>query len=535
MVQPAAASKPSTTPAPQPATAAPTPQGQGQLKSGAGGKGPQETGYQAAGVQDGFQAAAPTTQRAQGDDFQNVPPGQAKKAGVGQGQGQQDPLGGSLERGRGLAPAVGHLGAVKEKGAIDKLAVIGQPAVVPDELNAPVRDAPAQGMTQAQQAVYTALPPDQRQRYDDLHAQASDTWKYRTVGPEAYTITPDAAVGQLRGMLTSGKLGDYLKVEDALQGPDQATHLQDARELLFQGKLSTSQVNRDGGSTLDSMVGLSQGGTTDMGVDRTQLLGQLAHDINHPEQIVQGQGNLDCGGTTAAFVMSLTQPSEYARLIQDLGEKGQVELTPQWARLFGGGSNVMKMAAPFDQNDPRSVTQQLFAKTFDAEAVNNQQPVTGPTQAQGITGQQLKDGLNDKSILGGGWDAVYLPPAEDPAAPSPVTDAQRTQATQVAGDMIDAAGPQKPLMANVDNHWVTVLGHDGTGRYWVKDPMNGTVSRVTRDELTTGLNSVVYQARNYDGTVPDYMHNADWATPGGGGPSSGGLGSGGGSGGTSGL
>jgi hypothetical protein len=337
-------------------------------------------------------------------------------------------------------------------------------------------------------------------------------------------------------MLTSGKLGDYLKVEDALQGQD--THLQDARELLFQGKLSTSQVNRDGGSTLDSMVGLAQGGTTDMGVDRSQLLQQLAHDINHPEQIVQGQGNADCGGSTAAFVMSLTQPSEYARMIGDLGEKGQVELTPQWAKLFGADSNTMKMGTAFDQADPRSVTQQLFAKTFDQEAVNDQKPITAPQQAaaaaQGITGQQLKDGLNDKTVLGGGWDAAFLPPANDPSAPSQVTDAQRAETAQVAMDLIDAAAPQKPVMANVDNHWVTVLGHDWAGNYWVKDPQAGTVSRVTKDELTTGLNSVVYQTRNYGGEVPDYMHNADWALPGGGGPSSGGLGSGGGSGGSNG-
>src|SRR4051812_4652696 len=196
MVQPAAAPKPYTPPAPQPAPAAPIPQG--QLKSGTGGKGAQETGYQPAAAQDGFQAAAPTTQRAQGDSFQAPPPGQVKKLVGTQPDSLGDPL---LERGRGLAPAIGHLDALKEKGALDKLGVIGQPAVVPDELNAPVSDPPMQGMTQAQQTAYRALPPDQRQRYDDLHAEASDTWKSRTVGPEAYTITPDSAVSQLRGVL----------------------------------------------------------------------------------------------------------------------------------------------------------------------------------------------------------------------------------------------------------------------------------------------------------------------------------------------
>ena len=532
MVQPAA-QKPSTTTAPV-APAAP----QGQQKSNGNGAAKETgTGYQAAGVQDAFQAAAPTTQRAQGDTFQAVPQGQAKKAIGTQPNAAGDPT--ALQRGRSLSPAIGHLDSVKQKGAIDKLAVIGQPAVVADVNNAPEADKPTQGMTQDQRTAYNALPPDQQQRYDALHAQASETWKSRTVGPEAYTITPDSAVSQLRGMLTSGKMGDYLKVEDALSGPDQATNLQDTRELLFQGKLSASQVNLNGGTTLDSLAGLAQGGTTDMGVDRTQLLGQLAHDINHPESIVQGQGNADCGGSTAAFVMSLTQPSEYARMISDLGEKGQVELTPEWAKLFGAPGNEMKLGAPFDQGDPRSVTQQIFAKTFDQEAVNDQLPVTAPGQAaaaaaQGITGQQLKDGMNDKHILGGGWDAVYLPPAKDPAAPDQVTDAQRAETGQVASDMIDAAAPQRPVMANVNNHWVTVLGHDATGRYWVKDPMSGTVDRVTKDQLTTGLNSVVYQTNNYQGTVPDYMHDAGWAQPGGGGPSSGGLGSGGGSGGSAG-
>src|SRR6185295_5700990 len=526
MVQPAS-QKPYTPPVTQPATIAPAPQGQGQLKSNAKGQASQDT----------FEAAAPTTQRAQGDSFQNVPPGQARKV-----IGAQDPLGQSVQGGRGrggLNPAIGNVDDLKVKGAVDKLAEMGQPEVIPDVANAPEADAPMQGMTQAEQTAYNALPPDQQQRYDDLHAQASDTWKYRSVGPEAYTITPDSAVDQLRGMLTSGKMGDYFKVEDALQGPDQAGNLQDARELLFQGKLGTNQVNLNGGTTLDSMVGLSQGGMTDMGVDRTQLLGQLAHDINHPEEIVQGQDNADCGGSTAAFVMSLTQPSEYARMISDLGEKGQVELTPQWSKLFGAPSNEMKLGAPFDQNDPRSTTQQLFAKTFDQEAVNGQLPVTAPNQAaaaaaRGITGQQLKDGMNDKNVLGGGWDAVYLPPAQDAAAPDPVTGAQRAETDRVAQDLIDSAAPLHPVMVNVNNHWVTVLGQDPTGRDWVKDPKTGTVERITRDELMSGLMAVVYQGGNYQGTVPDYMHDANWAQPGGGGPASGGLGSGGGSGGSGG-
>jgi len=526
MVQPAS-QKPYTPPVTQPATIAPAPQGQGQLKSNGKGQASQDT----------FEAAAPTTQRAQGDSFQNVPPGQARKV-----IGAQDPLGQSVQGGRGrggLNPAIGNVDDLKVKGAVDKLAEMGQPEVIPDVANAPEADAPMQGMTQAEQTAYNALPPDQQQRYDDLHAQASDTWKYRSVGPEAYTITPDSAVDQLRGMLTAGKMGDYFKVEDALQGPDQAGNLQDARELLFQGKLGTNQVNLNGGTTLDSMVGLSQGGMTDMGVDRTQLLGQLAHDINHPEEIVQGQDNADCGGSTAAFVMSLTQPSEYARMISDLGEKGQVELTPQWSKLFGAPSNEMKLGAPFDQNDPRSTTQQLFAKTFDQEAVNGQLPVTAPNQAaaaaaRGITGQQLKDGMNDKNVLGGGWDAVYLPPAQDAAAPDPVTGAQRAETDRVAQDLIDSAAPLHPVMVNVNNHWVTVLGQDPTGRDWVKDPKTGTVERITRDELMSGLMAVVYQGGNYQGTVPDYMHDANWAQPGGGGPASGGLGSGGGSGGSGG-
>src|SRR5438874_5848645 len=102
MVQPAAAPTPSTLPTIQPAPAAPAPQGQGQLK---GGKGPQS-----AAVQDGFQAAAPTTQRAQGDSFQAAPQGQMKKVI----DAQPDPLVDSLRTGWGLAPAIGRLDDVKE-------------------------------------------------------------------------------------------------------------------------------------------------------------------------------------------------------------------------------------------------------------------------------------------------------------------------------------------------------------------------------------------------------------------------------------
>ncbi|HZN91536.1 MAG TPA: hypothetical protein VFB81_02490, partial [Myxococcales bacterium] len=116
--------------------------------------------------------------------------------------------------------------------------------------------------------------------------------------------------------------------------------------------------------------------------------------------------------------------------------------------------------------------------------------------------------------------------------PNPsVTDAQRAEATRVAEQMIDDASPRKPVMVNVDNHWRTVLGHDKDGNYWVKDPMSGAVNQVRREDLTTGLNSVVYQTRHHHGEVPEHMHNAEWAKPGGGGPLSGGTSSGGGSGG----
>src|SRR5262249_20120205 len=155
----------------------------------------------------------------------------------------------------------------------------------------------------------------------------------------------------LRGMLTSGKLGDYLKVEDALKDPSQSQQLGDVRDLLYSGKLAPDKVNRDGGTTLDALSQLSQGGKTPVGVDRTQLLGQIAHDINHPEEINQGANNKDCGGSSAAFVMALTQPAEYARMVQGLGEKGQVELTPEWAKLFGAKSNQMKLNGTFDPND----------------------------------------------------------------------------------------------------------------------------------------------------------------------------------------
>jgi hypothetical protein len=53
------------------------------------------------------------------------------------------------------------------------------------------------------------------------------------------------------------------------------------------------------------------------------------------------------------------------------------------------------------------------------------------------------------------------------------------------------------------------------------------------EDLTNGLNSVVYQAKNAEqNPPPDFMHNTAWGQPGGGGSSGGGFGSsGGGSGG----
>ena len=579
---PSATSKPSTPPPPKPVETqakpaqpqpAQTQTGQGQPKtdtgtSTAGAKPAQQTGYQAAGVQDGYEAQKTSTQRAQGDTFE------AKSGGGGLGDALLDaaktvakpivdaaaPIVEPIARaaapvvapivegaqavgsaiGKAIAPAIGSIDELQDRAVINKLAEIGQPGVLEEAANPPDGKKPAEGMTAEQQKAYDALPPDQRQRYDELHEQAADTWKYRTVGPEATIITPSSAVKNLREALTQGNVADYLKVEDALAGSTtQRSRVQDARELLFQGKLSDSKMDRNGQSALDALANLAKGGTTQVGVDRTELLGQIARDMNHPEQIKQGRDNADCGGSTAAFVMALTQPAEYARMIQGLGENGKVELTPEWAKFFGAGSNEMKLNEKFDAADPRSVTQQLFAKTFDQEAVNQQQPVEAPpaaaeaAAAQGITGQQLKDGLNDKGILGGGWDAVYLPPAKDPNNPSPgVTDAQRAEATKVAEQMIDEASPRKPVMVNVDNHWVTVLGHDKDGKYWIKDPMSGAVNQVTREDLTTDLNSVVYQTRHVKAEVPEYMHNAEWAKPGGGGPLSGGTSSGGGSGGS---
>jgi len=437
---------------------------------------------------------------------------------------------------------VGHMDDLwSDKSTIAKLADIGQPGVLQDALNPPPADKPTEGMTDEQKKAYDALPPDQKTRYDELHAQASDTWRYRTVGPQATIATPSSSVDNLRKLLTSGKLDEYLQVEDALKkDPSQAGRVSDMRDLLFTGKLTDGSVNRDFQGTLDSMAQLAKGGTTDVGVDRTQLLGQIAHDLNHPEQIRQGSGNKDCGGTTAAFVMALTQPAEYARMMQGLGEKGQVELTPEWAKWFGAKSNTMKVNGQFDPNDKsRSVTQQLFAKTFDQEAVNNQQPVTAPGQAQqaatqGVTGDQLKSGLNDKGILGGGWDAVYMPPADEPGKPPAATEEQRAQAQKAAEEMIDNAKPRAPVMVNVNNHWMAVLGKDREGNIWVKDPQTGQVSKKTMDDLTNGLNAVVYQPGHVQNQPPDFMHNAAWGQPGGGGSGSGGFGGGGGSGGSNG-
>ncbi|HYV49443.1 MAG TPA: hypothetical protein VFA20_31505 [Myxococcaceae bacterium] len=449
-------------------------------------------------------------------------------------------IGGAI--GGAIGQFAGHMEDLwGNKAVISKLADIGQPGVLQDAVNPPPADKPTEGMTADQQKAYDALPPDQKTRYDELHAQASDTWRYRTVGPQATIATPSSSVDNLRKLLTSGKFGEYTQVEDALKkDPTQASRVSDMRDLLYTGKLTDGQVNRDFQGTLDSMAQLAKGGTTDTGVDRTQLLGQIARDLSHPEQIRQGTGNKDCGGTTAAFVMALTQPAEYSRMMQGLGEKGQVELTPEWAKWFGAKSNVMKVNGQFDPNDKsRSVTQQLFAKTFDQEAVNNQQPVTAPGQAQqaatqGVTGDQLKSGLNDKGILGGGWDAVYMPPADEPGKPPAATEQQRADAAKAAEAMIDGAKPRQPVMVNVNNHWMAVLGKDREGNIWVKDPQTGAVSQKTMKDLTTGLNAVVYQPGNQKNQPPDFMHNAAWAEPGGGGPNGGGLGGGGGSGGTSG-
>lgn len=435
---------------------------------------------------------------------------------------------------------------------------------------------PTLEMNPATQAAYDALSPQDRARYDQLHAEATANHQDGPYGTPV--ASPRSSVNNLRRMLASGELGNYFKVEDSLAGAgDQAKT--DLHQSLFQGILG-NRGNRGGtDTTLSYLTQLSDPQTTLLpGLDREKLVTSLLHDINHPEEIQQGEGTMNCGASNAAFFVATNNPTEYVRELSSLATKGEVQLDPlvhTFKNLFAGkdDGSTMKFNGQIDPNSKTSPTSQLYDAAFTASAKqtttdstkqttvtkpgtdSTQQPaVTKPgtdggpqhtllgdkmgklkrfmeNRGRGINGTQMAD---EMSRMGIKWDAAFMPPAND----SSVTPEQRDAARKTGEAVLQNASPRTPVFANVSGHWVGVTGYNPqTGDIQYFDPNQHkhgeppAILTMKADDLFKGASDFVYLHDMVPTLpVPDFMHNTAWSRNGGGGSSTTGLGSGGGSG-----
>jgi len=432
---------------------------------------------------------------------------------------------------------------------------------------APDPALPTEGMSTAQQAAYDALSPQDRARYDKLHEEAAVNHQDGPYGTPV--ATPRSSVNNLRRMLTSGELGNLFQVENSLGGPNGEQAKTDLHQCLFSG-LMGNRGNRGGNdTTLSYLTQLSDPKTTLLpGVDRQALVTSLLHDINHPEEIQQGEGTSNCGASNAAFFVATNNPTEYVRELTSLATKGEVNLDPlvhTFKKIFSGkeSDSIMKFTGQVDPNSKTSPTSQLYDAAFTADAKQTTASTTNPAKTTvapdgktdgkghvlfggkvgrllgrggggGIDGTQM---ANEMSQYGWKWDAAFMPPANDPK----VTPEQRAAARQTGEAVLQTASPHSPVFTNVGGHWVGVTGYDPkTGNIQYFDPNQHkehheapTIQTMSADELFSKASDFVYQHDAVGALeVPDYMHNTAWSRRGGGGSPTTGLGSGGGSGGS---
>lgn len=433
------------------------------------------------------------------------------------------------------------------------------------DANRPNPTQPTAKMSDAEKTAYDALTPENRARYDTLHQEAATN--YQVVPIDTQVANPKTSVAALRRMLTSGDLENFFKVEDSLTGPQGDKAKADLHQALYQGALG-EKGNREmlgNHTTLSYLAQLSDPNTKLLpGLDRQGLLGSVLHDINHPEDIEQGDGNYNCGGTNVACFLATTSPTEYVRQITGLATDGEVKLNPlfnQIRSMFAGhdvGSS-MKFNGQIDPNSGTSLTSQLYGGAFtnSAKQTTIAAPPAAPTDPQdpkttladrlkgffnrnnGINGVQMANELNE--IGGGAWDAIFMP--STPRGPKLTTALNQAEARTTAETVLKTASGQSPVFVNMGGHWLEVTRFDPqTGDITYFDPNNhhrekntSAMATMKADDLFKKVTDFVYQPGTVpDLTVPDSMHDKKNSRNGGGGPSTTGAGSGGGSGGSNG-
>jgi len=475
---------------------------------------PAQTGF---ATKDAFVAPqrAEAQKAPQGDAFQEAPVKQpvalqapAQPQGTLTDDRMQAAMGKLLEDPK-FAESVRNETLFKDTEAMGKLEEVAQKAAPQADPNKPPNPTdPTQGMTDDERAKYDALPPDQKQSYDQLHQQA------------CATQPPEKSVQALRDLLQNGELGQYLDVQSSPNiTPEGKADLQ---SLLFSGKLE-QRSSYDGRTTLGYLHDLATGAgdTTGKGVNRRELLTGLLKDLARPDTMNQGQDNRDCAGTDAAYGMAKGDPAEYARVITTLAEKGEVNLTSPWAKFFGKPDAILKFDGTVDDPSKRPLTQSIFARSFVQAATDRANAGVNPIIAVfnqlmanlvGLNGKEFVGQLNaGDGINGGGWKPAYMPKAGD---------AQRAQAEQDAQKLLGAASDDKPVYALVNGHWVSVTGAGGDPATVTYQDSQGHKQTVSMADFLAALNTVCYQG----GDVPPSMSDSKNAGRGGGGDPS--LGSG---------
>jgi len=326
--------------------------------------------------------------------------------------------------------------------------------------------AGAPELTPEARKVYDALPQDQRDRYDAIS-----------------------------GALTAGNR------------PDAARALE---QLLRDDVVSRRVEENPGGTLLDQLAPLAEGGKTKLGIDRTAVLAQTLLDLADPEKaILQGPNNNECGGTAVSYILATRSPAEYARVNAQLAENGYVWVGNPAVRGQRAGYMSLGTPLPVSVNLPqdRSVTQQLVGRAFVERAAG---PSDSPMGAffQGLTGEKVVEAFN--RVFGGASEAMYVPDEnEEPKA------GRRAEAQREARFVLeDQARAGKLPMANHDGHWCVVTGTDDAGVTVV----DGTGKKVTMawTDFLSKLDTVVYDSLTTQ--TSEYVKaHPEWGRPGGGG------------------
>ncbi len=429
------------------------------------------------------------------------------------------------------APVPQRAPAPAELPAWDDVATTGLPAIAKDGFDSsaavtpakggqalrgtppPDPSDPTRGMTRDEEAAYERLPSSERAEFDALHRVAAGGAK-----PLANQI-PNLSVQNLRDLAKAGEFGDYLAVSGALGSAPQQERL---RDMVFGGQ--TKDLDERFGSyasLLSELRPLAKGGTSPQGVDRIHLLKQIVNDVARPDKMVQGKDNLDCAGTAAAYVFARENPAAYAKSVIELAEKGSIDLADgrQLGLVTGGDKAARLTLEHFDNSDKRSVTQQIFAKTFVESAGAERKSLSD------VMSSQLEGGLNAKQLeqelgllKGKPYSSLYVAQGNEGTA----IDRMETHAE--ARKVLDEhAKAGKLSMANLDGtHWVVVTGTDKAGAGDRVNFVDGSGKQQSMDaqDFLSRVDSMVF-----DPTVshPRNLGQEKWGHHGGGGNSKGTL------------